>query len=563
MASYDYVLKEDNWDTSHDHMDFPDPREIRRCHDRARTICQKAGISINDIVTMSPKFWDFNRHLIAVRDSAVTTILTIHWNLCMGTISKFAQHRQDLTRLLKDLESFNVCGEFLLTEVGHGLDALHLETTATLQSDGSFKLHTPKSAAAKVMPPTTPLAGVPRVGVVFARLLANDVDCGVKLFIVPLTNTKQMLPGITSRPLPRKSGSKALDHSVTTFNQVRLSPDSLLGSSNPPRNRRTDFLSQIWRVSVGTLSLSMVNIPALRQAAFIAGTYSLRRHVASNIPGQRVPIISFSTQYRPILNALAQAIVFDAFADDAIEMFLNPNHSSVVHQGVATCFKATVTAAAQVTLSELIDRCGWQGLFGYNQIVEIALSLRGNSIAEGDYTVLCIRLASEILLGRYELPPAEMKDCLLARHEAGVWQEARETMASIAKSGHRHKAYNSNVLPRSRALVQATGHRMAYEAAARKGNISPEILNLFESTCITSGDMSWYCGNGDATRQDLLARDVEAADALLPRLKELLSETGAAPWTTAPIASQEGWDEFIGRLPVYRYNDSSHERARL
>lgn len=39
-------------------------------------------------------------------------------------------------------------GQFCLTEVGHGLNALHLETTATLV-DGEFVLNTPSEGAAK------------------------------------------------------------------------------------------------------------------------------------------------------------------------------------------------------------------------------------------------------------------------------------------------------------------------------------------------------------------------------------------------------------------------------
>jgi acyl-CoA oxidase len=37
----------------------------------------------------------------------------------------------------------------MLTEIGHGLDARNLETTATLLPDGDFELHTPSLAAAK------------------------------------------------------------------------------------------------------------------------------------------------------------------------------------------------------------------------------------------------------------------------------------------------------------------------------------------------------------------------------------------------------------------------------
>jgi hypothetical protein len=37
----------------------------------------------------------------------------------------------------------------MLTEVGHGLDAKNLETTATLLSNGEFDLYTPSPSGAK------------------------------------------------------------------------------------------------------------------------------------------------------------------------------------------------------------------------------------------------------------------------------------------------------------------------------------------------------------------------------------------------------------------------------
>lgn len=40
-------------------------------------------------------------------------------------------------------------GQFMLTEVGHGLNARNLETTATMLPNGGFELHTPHERAAK------------------------------------------------------------------------------------------------------------------------------------------------------------------------------------------------------------------------------------------------------------------------------------------------------------------------------------------------------------------------------------------------------------------------------
>lgn len=105
----------------------------------------------------------------------------------------------------------------MLTEVGHGLNARNLETTATALSDGTFELHTPSERAAKsddiirfnasilniyfirYMPPTAP-AGMACVAVVFARLIdVSGSDRGIKPFVVHLHDGEAMSPGVTCR----------------------------------------------------------------------------------------------------------------------------------------------------------------------------------------------------------------------------------------------------------------------------------------------------------------------------------------------------------------------------
>ena len=319
-------------------------------------------------------------------------IATIHINLCIGTLGNFIKDRADLSGLLEGLMKFEICGEFLLTEVGHGLDVRNLETTATLQPDGSFDLHTPNDAAAKAMPPTTPNSGIPRVAVVFARLKAHGNDHGVKPFVVWLCDSDRMRRGITSRALPTRPGTttKPLDHAITTFEHVRLSPNALLGSMSKPKDERDNFLRLIWRVSIGTLSLSIMGISAIKVGTHITALYSQRRMVASSNGRERVPIMSFSTQQRPILNGWAYGFVLESYARWTVKEFMNPRYSRPVRHALATIFKTTVTRTSRI-LNDLLERCGWQGLFSYNQISELALNFQGNYIAEGDTLVLCIR----------------------------------------------------------------------------------------------------------------------------------------------------------------------------
>ncbi|KAI0398388.1 acyl-CoA dehydrogenase/oxidase [Xylariaceae sp. FL0594] len=586
MFDYKELLGHPLFDSQKDYLAYPDPDDIRLAYERARLICQKSGLTVQDIVRTTPKFWDFYREPILARDTTIGVILPIHWNLCIGTIGSYAPKRPDLIPLLEKLMRFELCGEFMLTEIGHGLDARNLETTATLQADGSFDLDSPIPTAAKAMPPSTPWAGVGRVGVVFARLIsAEGEDLGVKPFIVHINDEKgNMCKGVTCRALPTRSGSRAVDHALTTFTHVRLEPGALLGSPQKAADQRADFFKQIYRVPIGTLSLSLTNIPLLRQCAYIAGTYSLRRRVAAgggegnglaeSRQGATVPIIRFATQYRPILDTLVQSRVYGAFSHEAVAMFQDSKLHPLVRHAVAVCFKATVTMDTQAALAELTDRCGWQGLFGYNQIIENAMALRGNSIAEGDYTVLCIRLVSEVLRGRYEIPKAKMKDCLLAKHEAGVWEEARAMVASLKDQDFRGEEFNALILPRCRDIVRATGHRMAYEAAAAvaatpgdgaNAGITPEALSLFECICMKT-DLSWYVSSSSSSSQSMsrsesgsdiinraafFARDALAGKEALPELETFLTQSREDYLPRVPIMYEETWAEFIQGLPKF------------
>lgn len=307
----------------------------------------------------------------------------------MGTIASYPSSHPIIISILDELQRFESVGEFMLTEVGHGLDARNIETTATLDKDGSFVLHTPTPSAAKIMPPTTPHARMPRLAVVFAQLVVDGEGRGIRPFVVRINTADAMAPGIVSRILPLRPGAKAVDHAVTTFQHVRLESWALLGGLESSSNSRKDFFRHIHRVTVGTLSLSMVHIPILRLSAYILGRYSQRRKVAGAQPLERIPIISFSTQYTPILIALTSASVLEAFAGELCQTFAAKEPR--VRSGLACVFKQVASKVGEAQTSEMIDRCGWQGLYSHNQIIELALSIRGNSIAEGDRLVLCIR----------------------------------------------------------------------------------------------------------------------------------------------------------------------------
>ncbi|KAL6352325.1 hypothetical protein LRP88_14372 [Fusarium phalaenopsidis] len=398
-----------------------------------------------------------------------------------------------------------------------------------MRADGSFDLHTPHAAASKAMPPTTPCCGIPRVAVVFARLMVGGKSHGVKPFIVFLSDAETMRPGITSRILPTRPGTKPLDHSITTFDHVRLPPDALLGSFSKPKSERTEFLRRIWRVSVGTLSLSIMGISAIRVGTRIAAVYSERRTITAADGRSTTPIMSFSTQQRPIVEGWVQGKVLTAFARWTVDMC--PDPTDATQHALATIFKATVIKAARL-LGDLAERCGWQGLFAYNQI----------------------SLVSELLGGKFRLPRPRNELTAFAQYEQELVEGLRARLVEIGGYGeHRGPAFDRHILPRCRPLVEAIGHRMAYEAAEQSG-VAPDVLELYGRMC-ADGDLSRPLGekhwSGPSKKP---APSDDPYDTVLAQIRaESACGSELDDYVTAPIMSDEAWVDFVESLRVFSH----------
>ncbi|RYP63241.1 hypothetical protein DL771_009366 [Monosporascus sp. 5C6A] len=516
---------------------------------RIRSICQSSDLTVDDIRNLTPKFWELHRDLISTRDMTAWIIVSVHFNLCIGTLSIFSQKRPDLSRLINKLLNFEACGQFMLAEVGHGLDARNMETTATLQSDGSFDLHTPRGAAAKCMPPTSPQGGVPLVAVVFARLVVKGEDRGVKPFVVWLNDSRQMYQGITSRPLPTRTGCRPLDHAITTFNHVRLPPEALLGSATSPKSERLDFFQQTWRVSVGTIALTLAAVSGLRICSHIMAKYSQRRTVPGGELASRMPILNFSTQRKPIVRGWVYGIIFDNYGRWTVDKFVKPNQPFHIRHSYAATYKAGVYHASR-TMTDIYERGGWQGLFGHNQMTEIALISAGGATAEGDVLVTCIRLASELLGNKYTMPEPLYSSTLLAKRERYLWDEAKNKVEAIGGyKNHRSPEFDRHILPLCKPLIEATSQRMAYDAA-KSGRVSEQIVDMFERICVEE-HVDWYVLQGLIASRTFTHDTAEAFEAIVPVMLQHMEEGEEKDYISAPIVSDKAWEKFVQELPAY------------
>lgn len=108
-------------------------------------------LTADDIVNCSHRFWEMQRDGVLPLDIAAGNLLACHFNLFIGTMAQLLGSRPDLRSIVESALRCEFFGQMLLTEVGHGLDIINMETTATKVSDG-FILHTPCPEAAKCVP---------------------------------------------------------------------------------------------------------------------------------------------------------------------------------------------------------------------------------------------------------------------------------------------------------------------------------------------------------------------------------------------------------------------------
>ncbi len=174
--------------------------------------------------------------------------------------------------------------------------------------------------------------------------------------------------------MPWRAGTRPVGHSITTFSHVNLPSTALLGSLTSTLSPRLQFLNSIWRLGIGSATISALIIPGLRLSAYIAAAYSKRRLVTNTL-GEIVPIISFRTTQTPIVRALAQAIALEALFKE-IRVYFSGQPGSVhqletlqMRNAFAAVFKTTSIYHFRASNLELTDRLGAQGVYIENQLI--------------------------------------------------------------------------------------------------------------------------------------------------------------------------------------------------
>merc|ERR1719365_294913 len=187
---------------------------------RLQRICDNKFISVMDFANNPLRIFAAHE-LAAMIDPAMTTKMTVQFNLFGGTVLKLGTERHH-NKLLDRIDSLDDVGCFGLTELGYGNNAVEMETTAVYDDKTKeFIVNTPHPLAQKYW--ITNGAIHAKHVVVFAQLHVGGKNEGLHGILVPIRDENmQVLPNVKVEDMGHKMGLNGVDNAKITFANVRV-----------------------------------------------------------------------------------------------------------------------------------------------------------------------------------------------------------------------------------------------------------------------------------------------------------------------------------------------------
>ncbi|MCD7445220.1 acyl-CoA oxidase [Streptomyces lincolnensis] len=512
----------------------------------------------------------------AVTDPSLCLAALVHHLLCLGSITQLGDGSGDVMSRVKALRSGRAKGVYLITEAGGANSHLATRTRAELDpSTGEFVLHTPDARAAKFGSAGT--LDVPQTAVVLARLVTEGTDRGVFAFVADLTDDEGLLPGIeVSSPIGL--GALPLDYVQVRFHHLRLphthwladgagiAPD---GTFHDPAGFAERRLQRTLRVGQGLwATMPAVAAATSRQSAVQAVTYAQGRSTQGKLaPG--VPLLTYRTQQRAVLGALADAFALTCAARGARALWEESRASpsdrngpemsftpwTAVNQPLAAYKAAAVRLAARVT-AECQRRCGFSGHLDVNRLGAYHGFHHAFDAAGGDSQLIFYDIGRALVEGQgagreAEPPPpadtpptsAHWWPAVVRRHQYGLTRHLTQRLRA-AEAGTPFDAWNP-LLEDAGLLGEIYANALVAKDVTRvlAGTRDRDLVRSLRPLAALHGVAAARRWSGSLLALETLRpADIQALSAVSDRLCDevrphlpLLTEVFAHPDDIAPV----------------------------
>jgi acyl-CoA oxidase len=350
--------------------------------------------------------------MLAQFDLSLMVKAGVQWGLFGGAVENLGteRHRDLIPRLI----SLDLVGCYAMTEIGHGSNVQHLETTATYDAETrEFVIDSPTPSATKDYIGNA--AAHAEVAAVYAQLVTRGENHGVHCFLVPIRDEKgNAKEGVEIGDDRHKGGLGGVDNGRLAFHQVRIPRENLLNKygdvaedgtySSPIEDVNRRFFTMLGTLVRGRISVGGSALAAAEVALSIAGRYALQRRQFGQDGEPEVLLADYRVHQRRLLPLLAKSYAY-RFAQnqqvsrmDRLQRSTDPDLQEQRElEGRAAGLKAIMTWHASQAIIESREMCGGAGYLAENRLTVLRGDIDVFTTFEGDNHVMLQLLSKELL----------------------------------------------------------------------------------------------------------------------------------------------------------------------
>jgi len=350
---------------------------------------------------------------LALVDLSLATKASIQFNLFGGTLVRLGTERHQ--EVIRKVATLQAVGGFALTEVGHGNNALGLETTATWES-GEFVINSPNVSSHKFWVSNTFLGA--QWVIVLAKLIVGGRNEGIHAFLVRIRHENgSILPGVDIESMGMKLGDNGNDLAKLAFSQMRVPREALLNrySDISPQGvfsstiaKTSDrFFSAIQQLVFSRICMAGIFMSASKLATVIAIRFSAKRLSTGPTGKSDTPILTYQLQQNALFPLIAKMVCLDITLNYVKGECVKGSKDA---PDLGSVLKAMITWHSERLLGISRERMGGQGYLACNRVGPMLGTAHAGITGEGDNVVLMQKVASNLMRKKDEEMP-QLKYC--------------------------------------------------------------------------------------------------------------------------------------------------------